>query len=145
MCNIIIMNMHCCKLLVTKPYTSLFRKRLANSRFQTVSDMPVEEVRRDLRDWKIWARVGDIRTPGSKGGPSWFGKTVDIQIITVQVKNTLRYSCLDLCNCRTCCASILLWQDCDWKQQDVWYGFKITDVYFYRLDIERRSIYNISL
>ena len=42
--------MHSCKLLVTKLYTAVLGKRLANSRLQIVGDKPVNEVRGDLRD-----------------------------------------------------------------------------------------------
>ena len=61
--------MHYCKLL-TKLNISVFGKRLANSRLQTVGDKPVEEVRGDLRDRKSRARFDERRTSGYKGGPS---------------------------------------------------------------------------
>ena len=35
-----------------------------------VGDQLVENVRRDLRDRKCWARFEKSRTPGSKGGSS---------------------------------------------------------------------------
>ena len=70
MCNINIINIHYCKLLVTKLYISVIGKRLSNSRLQTVSDKPVEEVRRDPRDRKFQARFYERRTYGPKEGPS---------------------------------------------------------------------------
>ena len=70
MCNISITNMHYCKLLVTKLYkkklyfnktSSVFGKRLAISRLQTVGDKPVEEVCADLRDRYSQVRFDDRR------------------------------------------------------------------------------------
>ena len=59
--------MHYCKLLVTKLYASVFRKRLANSRLRTVGGKPVEKVRGDLRDREFWRRFDESRTLGPKG------------------------------------------------------------------------------
>ena len=59
--------MHVCKLFITKLYTSVHEKRLANSRLQTVDDKCVEEVDGDLRDRDYRARFEERRTPGPKG------------------------------------------------------------------------------
>ena len=53
MCNIDTINMHYCKFLVTKPYTSVLGKRLANSRLQIVGDEPIEKVRGHHSDRKF--------------------------------------------------------------------------------------------
>ena len=78
--------MHHCKLLVTKMYTSVLQKRLANSRLQTVGDKPVEEVRRDLRDRKFRTKLRQV--PKLLRGPDY----------NCSSYYTLRDSCLDLCN-----------------------------------------------
>ena len=56
-------------------------KRLANSRLPTVGDKPVEEVCGGLGDTKSRARFDKHRAPD---------KIIDIQIIIIQIINTLR-------------------------------------------------------